>query len=186
LTLSTPPSWPQLQRQFTDYVAGDKAATRRLFLELERALRPFFLVRTRSETDTEDLLQATLLKIHFARERFDLEMSLKTWVFTIARRSLIDHWRAAPEASSPTEEPTDADTLPAHALDPALRWELNQDLMRALGTLKPDDRMIVFLYAVEGFSMAEIAESQGLTEGAVKVRAHRSYVQLRKTLGSLS
>ncbi len=42
--------------------------------------------------------------------------------------------------------------------------------------------MIVYLYAVEGLSMAEIATATGFTEAAVKVRAHRSYLQLRDLL----
>ncbi len=180
--------WSELQNELPRYLAGEEPATRRLFEGIAAQLRPFFAARQGSAAAADDLTQATLLKIHFARDRYDPALPLKAWVFTIARRTLIDHLRGGAatlmQPLAQDEGGLRAEELEplSPTLDPALQAELQRDLHRALATLKPDDRTIVCLYAVEGFSMAEIAERLGMTEGAVKVRAHRSYQQLRKLL----
>lgn len=179
--------WIALEEEFAAYTRGDSRAARAFFEAVARALKPFFFVRTRSDKDTEDLVQATLLKLHFSRGRYDPARALKTFVFTVARNTLIDHWRGGDEArglqrESLDDEQAEAFQVAAPELDAAARTELARDLGRALDALKPTDRLIVYLYGAEGFSMAEIAETLGLTEAAVKLRAHRSYTRLRKSL----
>ena len=67
-------------------------------------------------------------------------------------------------------------------LTPEEKTQLHQDLNNGLSALKPMDRSIVYLYGVEEFSMAEIAEIHSISEGAAKIRAHRAYQDLRKFL----
>ena len=155
-----------------------------------RVLRAYYRVRLNTDAEIDDLLQAALLKIHFARDRYHAELSLKTWVFTIASRTLIDHWRGKssdakvfdPNYTEAGEEHDPIAQMPAFAIGPDLKLELTEDINKALLQLKPIDRSIVYLYGVEGFSMAEIAKTLSLTEGAVKLRAHRAYAELRKLL----
>jgi len=187
---TNPTDWLQRQTQFLLYIDGQAEATRELFLSLMGVLKGYFEARIGRGGDAEDLVQATLLKIHFARDSFDRGQSLKTWVFTIASRTLIDHWRGSAheiETIRPSTEAPDAesliDTLPAEFLNPEQKTQLHGDLNRALETLKPIERSIVYLYGVEGLSMAEIAQIHGLSETAVKLRAHRAYSDLRKILG---
>ena len=127
------------------------------------------------------------MKIHFARDRFDPSHSLKTWIFTIASRSLIDFWRGSKtqyiDDSFQDSSGTDIlETFPAQGLSLEEKLSLAEDLNHSLKALKPIDRTIVYLYGVEGFSMAEIAKMHGMSEGAVKVRAHRAYQELKKIL----
>jgi RNA polymerase sigma-70 factor (ECF subfamily) len=178
--------WKKLQFLFSKYLQNDASATGELFHGLMEALRGYFHVRIQSDEEAEDLLQTTLLKIHFARDRFDHNQSLKTWIFTIASRSLIDHWRGYSSGHEGGNQDFDEiiDSIPSQLLDPAMKTELQRDLKKALEKLKPIDRSIVFLYVVEGFSMAEIGEALSITESAAKLRAHRAYKDLRSTLGS--
>ena len=182
--------WLKLRELFSSYLANDVSATRELFSELQKTLSAFFRARTRSNEDADELAQAALLKIHLGRDQFDLSRSLKTWVFTIANRSLIDHWRGLKtEPLDKTFQPDFEENLNAElasiadpSIRPDQRFEWNHDLRGALETLKPLDRSIVYLYAVEGFSMSEIAQTMGMTENAAKVRAHRSYHKLKEAL----
>jgi len=54
----------------------------------------------------------------------------------------------------------------------------------ALAQLPENQREAIVLHRFEGFSFKEIAELLGVTETAVKVRAHRGYERLRKLLAS--
>lgn len=182
--------WPQASILFAAYIRGDEVATRALFSQLMPPIRGFYRARIRSgHADIEDLLQVVLLKIHFARDRYDMSQSLKTWVFTIASRTLIDHWRGSSnerEHLVDDEEDSLIDGLPSDLLSPEKKVELSENLNKALTTLKPIDRSIVYLYGVEGLSMAEIANTLDLTETATKIRAHRAYKELRTLLGVLA
>lgn len=175
--------WDQLRVTFEAYRRGDQAAARAVFGEIERAVHGFYRARLGGGSpEVEDLTQVCLLKIHFGRDRFDATQSLKTWVFTIASRCLVDHWRKLGKRQEASLDGELAEEIPEENLALDLRLEYHEGLERALSTLKPTDRSIVYLYGVEGLSMQEIAGAVGLSEGAVKVRAHRSYVKLREEL----
>ena len=74
-------------------------------------------------------------------------------------------------------------------MDPASdveRTAVSRDLAeKLLARLSPDDRMVLTLLDVEGFSVAEIAETTNWSVSKVKVRAHRARVHLRKVLRRL-
>lgn len=187
--------WDSLEKLFPSYLQGDAEATRQLFSAILRAIQGYFHVRLSSSQDAEDLSQATLLKIHFARDRFDPQQRLKTWVFTIASRTLIDHWRGHASdqelfelAGSEGDDESGAglEQFASEWLDPARKTELHRDINQALAKLKPMERSIVYLYGVEGLSMAEIGLALSITEGAAKLRAHRAYQELRKFLAFLA
>ncbi len=75
------------------------------------------------------------------------------------------------------------------AMDPASdveRTAVSRDLaQKLLARLSPDDRMVLTLLDVEGFSVAEIAETTNWSISKVKVRAHRARAHLRKVLRRL-
>lgn len=176
--------WEKWSEWFLRYQAGDAAAADAFLREVLPILRRYFSIRTGSADDAEDLAQATLLKMHLARHRYEPGRSLKTWVFTIASRVLIDLWRASRTAQALADGPDpdeQACELPSHAEALAL----SQALARALASLKPIERIIVYLYGVEQMSIGEVAESLGISESAAKARAHRTYTRLRDELGAM-
>jgi RNA polymerase sigma-70 factor (ECF subfamily) len=67
-----------------------------------------------------------------------------------------------------------AETLELH--------ELRARLEQALAALPDDARTVVVLRDVEGLSTAEVAETLGISESAVKVRLCRAHARLRQSL----
>jgi DNA-directed RNA polymerase specialized sigma24 family protein len=47
--------WRQLQHLFSGYLSGDASVVNSLFSALGRNLKGFFMARTRSEADSDDL-----------------------------------------------------------------------------------------------------------------------------------
>ena len=62
---------------------------------------------------------------------------------------------------------------------------LERAVQRALAQLPEGQRIPIVMHRFEGMGFAEIAEALGLTESAVKVRAHRGYARLRELLAAL-
>ena len=69
----------------------------------------------------------------------------------------------------------------AGALPHALA-EAGCDVRSLLAGLPADQRDVIVLHWIEGFSFAEVALVVGASLSAVKVRAHRGYVAIRKVL----
>lgn len=178
--------WGHLQVAFEAYRNGDAAVVSGLFSELGKRLYKFFFARTRNDSDSDDLTQAALLKIHLSRHAFNNDLSLKTWTFTVAQRTLIDHWRKRSRVDANENLESEQSHLESvhdkSIIDLASQISMRRSLEDALQTLKPLDRSIVYLSVTEGLSMAELAHVLESTEGAVKVRVHRLLKGLRKQL----
>ena len=172
--------WPHLTQLFLRYRSGDEAATLELFQVLEKVFNGFFHVRMSNSADIQDMVQTTMLKVHFGRDSFNEALSLKTWIFTIANRALIDHWRVgAKDRDNILDIGQESENIESEGLPLDDLFAIHSDLTGALNKLKPFERSIVYLYGIEGMSMSEIAVIHGSTEGAIKVRVHRAYQQLK-------
>src|SRR5436190_12671853 len=71
----------------------------------------------------------------------------------------------------------------ARVEDPALQFELRTVLTAALDALPEDYRAVLVLRDVEGLSVQEVSQISELSVAAVKTRAHRARLVLRKCLG---
>ena len=82
------------------------------------------------------------------------------------------------------EKVTDEGTTPDSVAEPALLAApgLEKVVRAALEQLPEAQREAIVLHRFEGLSYAEIAETAGVTESAVKVRAHRGAETLRVLL----
>jgi RNA polymerase sigma-70 factor (ECF subfamily) len=61
---------------------------------------------------------------------------------------------------------------------------LRRRLKRALGTLPPAFRAVVFLREMEGLSTRETAHALGVSEDTVKARLHRARLVLQRELAA--
>ena len=73
-------------------------------------------------------------------------------------------------------------TEPASPDDGAARFERTTDLTRALETLKPRERALLWLAYAEGSSHREIADSLGLKTGSIKLLLFRARRKLAAAL----
>ena len=167
----------------TRYCDGDVGAFRELHALVSPKLFGYLLHMARDRAIAEDLLQLTLLKVHRARAAYVRGADPLPWIYAIAHRTFLDEARrqkraivrVAPEGEVP-DVPAEE---PPKGPDPALA----RAALAALEDLPPQQREAVILTKLDGKSIAEAAEIAGTTPGAMKVRAHRGYVALRKALG---
>jgi RNA polymerase sigma factor (sigma-70 family) len=153
---------------------GDAASHRALLNRLSRHLRAYYkgkLVKIgRGAAEAEDLVQEAVLAIHLKRHTYDPVEPLTPWVHAIARYKLIDFLRRTRTSISdvPIEE---ADTMMAH--DDSVDAESTFDVRRLLARLPKNMRCAIEAVKLDGQSIAEAAESCGISESGVKVSIHR-------------
>ncbi|MDF1503528.1 sigma-70 family RNA polymerase sigma factor [Roseisolibacter sp. H3M3-2] len=124
--------------------------------------------------EVEELVQDTFVRAFQALDGFRADSSLRTWLFTIERRLVLDRRRAAARRRT-READEEADAAVEHtALDAVVADETQARLTAALGRLTPMQREVFTLRVGEGRSYREIAEIAGTTEGAARVHYHNA------------
>lgn len=173
------------------YCDGDPASFRELYALLAPRLLGYLVRMTRDRTAAEDLLQQTFAKVHRARAAYVRGADPAPWIYAIAHRTFLDDVRRGRRGALLTDQgdlPEVAATLTGEPADVAAdRADVDMAATRAalaaLDRLPAPQREAVFLTKLDGKSVAEAAEIAGTTPGAMKVRAHRGYVALRRMLG---
>jgi RNA polymerase sigma-70 factor (ECF subfamily) len=157
-------------------------ATEADFEALYRAELPrvfnFFRYRVGDPQLAEDLTSATFEKAWRNRQRYRRDLAaFSTWIFTIARRVAVDHYRRrradAPldaVANLPNGE-TPEEAAQAHADEQRLR--------ALLARLTDRERELVALKYGAGLTNRAIADLTGLSESNVGVSLHRALHSLR-------
>jgi len=177
------------------YCDGDAEAFRALYAEVAPRLLGYLIGMARSRPLAEDLVQQTFLKVHRARAAYIRGADPVPWIYAIAHRTFLDELRRGKRAAA---TPTDDGELPEQtavlsgesavvdAERPVVDRERTRAALDALATLPTSQREAVVLTKLDGKSIIEAAEIAGTTPGAMKVRAHRGYLALRKLLGARS
>jgi RNA polymerase sigma-70 factor, ECF subfamily len=141
-----------------------------------------FLRRRGFSADAEDLAQETFLRAYENLHRYDSRWAFSTWLFTIARRTGVNHIRrrrpgndmkAAQEAVSVAVEPLDA-----------MLAEENRDRLwdRAAAVLTEEQNTALWLHYVEDMPARAIAKILGRSWPSVKVMLFRARKRLMPLL----
>jgi RNA polymerase sigma-70 factor, ECF subfamily len=162
------------------YVDGDVQAFEELYRRISPKLYGYLVRLTRKPERAEDLVQITFAKIHRARAGYLRGAPVVPWVLAIGRRAFLDEVR---RNKSRAEDLSSDGRLPEPAPEPAgVGLDLAEALEQALSKLPPLYAEAIQLLKVTGLSVRDAAEVLGTTPSAVKLRAHRGYVLLRKEL----
>jgi RNA polymerase sigma-70 factor (ECF subfamily) len=133
------------------------------------------------------MLQDTWLRIHRVRHTYRAGDPVLPWVYTIARRVRVDNYRKRYRISSREMGVDVLPEFPAHNDETSSRPSFEE----LVAVLPESQREVITMLKFDGLSLEEIARVLSLEEiarvtssttGAVKQKAHRAYVRLRKIL----
>lgn len=168
------------------YRAGEAGAFDVLYARHKRGLFHFIARASGNRAVAEELFQDVWIKLIEARGRYVVQAKFVTWLYTIAHRRLIDHWRRQGLASVPMEDERGEIELPGPAASqPERRAELNQSgqrLLAALAALPVLQREAFLLHEESGMTVAEIAQATGTDLESAKSRLRYAIAKLRRAL----
>lgn len=147
-----------------DGSAADHAALLRLLVPLLRA----FCRRRCGDDDIEDLVQETLIAVHTRRATYDRNRPFTAWLFSIARYKMIDHFRR-----NRRYQPIEGleDILVAEGFEEASSARMDVDEL--LDTLPPKQARIIRATRIDGLTVAEAADVDGISLSDAKISVHR-------------
>jgi len=158
------------------YSDGEAEAFSELFRRYEHSAYGFFLKRTGSPERAQDLYQELFLRLHRARDRYDASRPFAPWLFSIARRLLVDDARRAHRHHEVSMEGREVREKGSNSEARLGDFEV---LGRALESLSDEERYIVLSSKLDGSGYPEIAAQLGKSAGAVRKAASRALQRLR-------
>jgi RNA polymerase sigma-70 factor, ECF subfamily len=133
--------------------------------------------------EAHDAAQEALTRAFRRGDQLRRTEAAEAWVRAIARREALRLVSRRPQhAELDDDRVASADGWDVAASDPRDRVVEHLDLHRALRTLSPRDRQILFGHYWQGATCAELAAAFDMPEGTVKIRLHRSRHALRRAL----
>jgi RNA polymerase sigma-70 factor (ECF subfamily) len=163
----------------SQYQQADPAAAASLIELLSPQLYRFFASQMGNRADAEDMLQDVWLRIHRVRHTYRPMEPVLPWIFAIARRVRVDHYRKRHRIASREETMAEVPELPASGGQRKRELPGFEDLVAGLPN---SQREVLTMLKVNELTLEEIAKATSSTVGAVKQKAHRAYQQLRKLL----
>jgi RNA polymerase sigma-70 factor (ECF subfamily) len=144
---------------------------------------------TQNEADARDLTQEAFIRVYRAWRSFKPGTSFLSWIYRILTNLHRDELRRR-KGRYQEEIPEDHELqeygggrpLAVEPIEEYVESQLSEPVSKALADLATEQRQIVLLADVEGYSYQEIAEIVGCTVGTVRSRLHRARGQLRGLL----
>jgi RNA polymerase sigma-70 factor (ECF subfamily) len=144
---------------------------------------------TQNEADARDLTQEAFIRVYRAWHSFKPGTSFLSWIYRIVTNLHRDELRRH-KGRYQEEIPEDHELqqygggrpLAVEPIEEYVESQLSEPVSKALADLTTEQRQIVLLADVEGYSYQEIAEIVGCTVGTVRSRLHRARGQLRGLL----
>jgi len=177
-------------------VAGDVVAWEEIVQRYNRRIYNICYRFAGSGDDAQDLTQEVFIKMFRTLNTYDVERgAFMTWVTTITRNLLVDHFRKSKQdrvtESLDTTPSEHEDAMPlseriedkAPAADLSVRSREARELVHnALQKLSPELREAVILRDLQDMDYKDIATVLRVPEGTVKSRINRGRAELARLL----
>lgn len=161
-----------------------------LFDEYYSKIYHYFYYSTRSKETAEEETQEVLLKVLNAITLYNPEKAkLKTWIWIIAKRHLIDHYRLSENKINKENfqeeihsELVSDDELISQELQLLLEKERSENIRSAIDQLPKTGKEILLLWLESDLTMEELAEIQEMNIQQIKNHLFQSKKKLKEIL----
>lgn len=166
-----------------DCLAGKRAAQNRLFDKYAPKMLGVCFRYTQTAHEAEDVMQDGFVKVFNNLGSFRRESSLEAWIKRIMVNTALNHLKSTrrlrmEEDISVAENALDVSVIQLHDIDAEI-------LMGCIQQLPAGYRVVLNMFAIEGYAHKEIAEQLGITESTSRSQFARAKEFLRKKLDSL-
>jgi RNA polymerase sigma-70 factor (ECF subfamily) len=172
---------PERSDAVRDEAVRDEAFSRTLFERHGRVLFGFAVQLCDGDRyRAEDVVQETVVRAWQHRGVLDPATDrVRTWLFTVAHRIVIDHHRAR---QARPKEIGDEESNEAIVPDPAERVVTLRAVLGAMTELTEQQREVLIYTYYAGYGVEQTAVLLGLAPGTVKSRTHYAMRALRASL----
>ena len=140
---------------------------------------------SRSVADAEDLVQEVCVRAFPRLEELERIDHVGHWFYCVMYRVFVDSRRRYERTHVRPLSGIDEETLPSDISGPEEQADRDAEtgrLERAWSHLSEEQRALLTLHEVEGYSLAQMTAITGLKEGTLKSKLHRARVKLGRLM----
>lgn len=157
--------------------AGQGSAQKQLFENYYGLAKRICLRYAGSSDEVDEMVNDGFLKVFSKISFYDSSQSFDAWFRTVVVRTCIDYYRK----NSPKVTLVDISTGPQIESDDHLIEKLSaEEILELVQNLPPSYRTVFSLFAVEGYSHAEIAEMLHINEGTSRSNLAKARMKLQE------
>jgi RNA polymerase sigma-70 factor (ECF subfamily) len=169
--------------------AGDETAFREIVERYQSKVFSIIHGIVRQRNDIEDIAQQVFAKVYLSLRSFDFRSSLITWIYKITVNECFDYLRKRKVRRLVYESDlSEEEVRRVENTDPAIERQISADsslaqrdyVLNLLTRVSEEERNLLILKEVEGFSVEELAAQTGMNENTVKVKLFRARQKLVK------
>jgi RNA polymerase sigma-70 factor (ECF subfamily) len=147
----------------------------------ERLYR-FVYYKVQNKEEAEDITQETYIKtISYMRKNAVKIDAVMAFLKTVSLNVLRDRWRKG-KRQGKLINIEDMNPLDTAVEDPTDNMEQREIIENALKLLKDDQRLVIELRILKGYSVADTAKKMDMTEGNIRVLQYRALQKLTELL----
>jgi len=165
-----------------NYIKGDESALEELIARHLNPMYNFVFKYVHIEAVAEDVTQEAFVKIWKNIRKFDQKKKFKTWAYTIAKNTALDHLRQKGMIAFSELENTEfasRNPLPEESMDKLADMQV---MGHAVSKLPTKYRQVVNLYYNDELNFREIAELLSESINTIKTRHRRALIYLKQRL----
>lgn len=165
-------------------VNGNPRAQRALFERFAPKMMTVCLRYAKDTEQAEDVMQDGFVKVFTKLGDFKLEGSLEGWIRRVMVNTALDQIRKNGRLLGDIS--TDDVAYKLETNDPIAETLMAEDLMKLVMAMPEGYKAVFNMFAIEGYSHAEIADTLGITESTSKSQYSRARAYLRERIEKLN
>lgn len=159
-------------------VANNEMTLENVWAQYQHALRSFLHSKVSNPDDVEDLQQEILIKTHQNLSNVKDAESIKSWLFQLANRAIIDFYRK--RARQQRDDGLAADDLWFEEQQATIEQEMVNCLEPFIQALPSEQSTLLNAVELQGVSQKELALQSGISYSTLKSRVQKGRSELKK------
>jgi RNA polymerase sigma-70 factor, ECF subfamily len=187
---------PKIQKEVIENCkAGDEKAFTEIVLQRQKRVFNIAYRMLGNSEEAKDLAQEVFISVFESIKDLKEEIKFDAWLTQITLNHCRNRWKYLKRrqyfSSDSLDDPieTEDGSMPRAITDPSDNPEIllekkmiQQLIQRGLLELKENQRELLVLRDLQGFSYEEMGETLGLPEGTIKSKLHRARMDLKEVL----
>lgn len=158
---------------------GDKEAFTEIILSIRNELYKIAKTRIINENDIDDIIQETMIEAYKSIKKLRDLKKLKMWVIKILINKCNKFYKRKSKKDISLEE-TNINNIIARNNNEDIENDMN--FYSLIRNLKYDERIVILLYYMEGYSVEEISEMIKMNKNTVKTNLYRARQKIKNEI----
>lgn len=152
-----------------------------IYQDYSQKVKGYILSKVNDYNLAEDLCSDVFVKVYEKLDTYDeKKASISTWIYTIARNTLIDYYRSKKDEVELNEEIA----IPIEDDDDEICTSENLNMLAScLEELNDREKNIILLHYYKGLTLKEISEKMNISYVYAKVLHKKAILSLQKLFG---